>query len=146
IVDVVMVSTIVLLTGGLESHFVPLYMLPILAGGVTRLTRGLAIASVSAGVFAILVASQFGLVVPHPSEWGLSVPTVALPSPRFAFYYVGLTGAGFLAVGRLTGFLAESLHRADIRLERASNTLADLQAYNQHVIDSMIGGLAATDV
>jgi two-component system sensor histidine kinase PilS (NtrC family) len=147
IIDVATVSIIVLLTGGLESHFIPLYMLPILAGGVTRLTRGgLMIAGVSAGVFAMIVASQFGLVVPSPSEWGLSVPTVILPSPRFAFYYVALTGAGFFAVGRLTGFLAESLHRADMRLERASNSLADLQAYNQHVIDSMTGGLAATDV
>jgi two-component system sensor histidine kinase PilS (NtrC family) len=146
-VDVVMVSVIVLLTGGFESHFVPLYMLPILGGGVTRLSRGgMTIASVSGLVFATLVASQFGLVVPQPQEWGLSVPTVVLPTPRFAFYSVALTAAGFLVVGRLTGFLAESLHRADMRLERASTSLADLQVYNQHVIDSMTGGLAATDV
>jgi two-component system sensor histidine kinase PilS (NtrC family) len=147
VVDVAMISVIVLLTGGFESHFVPLYMLPILGGGVTRLTRGgVAIAGASSVVFALLVASQFGLVVPAPQEWGLSVPTVVLPTPRFAFYSVALTAAGFLAVGRLTGYLADSLHRADMRLERASNSLADLQAYNQHVIDSMTGGLAATDV
>src|SRR5690242_11649949 len=133
-VDVVIVSVIVLLTGGFESHFVPLYMLPILGGGVTRLSRGgMTIASVSGLVFLLLVASQFGLVVPQPQEWGLSVPTVVLPTPRFAFYSVALTAAGFLVVGRLTGFLAESLHRADMRLERASTTLADLQVYNQHV-------------
>jgi two-component system sensor histidine kinase PilS (NtrC family) len=147
IIDVVMISALVLLTGGFESHFVPLYMLPILGGGVTRLSRGgVTIASVSGLVFALLVASQFGLVVPQPQEWGLTVPTVVLPTPRFAFYYVALTAAGFLVVGRLTGYLAENLLRADLRLERASTTLADLQAYNQHVIDSMTGGLAATDV
>jgi two-component system, NtrC family, sensor histidine kinase PilS len=147
VIDVVMISMIVVLTGGLESHFVPLYTLPILGGGVTRLTRGgLVVAGVSALVFAVMVASQFGLVVPQPQEWGLVVPAVTLPGPRFAFYSVGLTATGFLAVGRLTGYLAENLHRADMRLERATNTLADLQAYNQHVIDSMTGGLAATDV
>jgi two-component system sensor histidine kinase PilS (NtrC family) len=146
-VDVAMISVIVLLTGGFESHFVPLYLLPILGGGVTRLSRGgMSIASISALIFAVIVASQFGLVVPQPQEWGLTVPTVVLPSPRFAFYSVALTAAGFLLAGRLTGYLAESLHRADIRLERASTTLADLQVYNQHVIDSMTGGLAATDV
>ena len=145
-VDAVTISVIVLLTGGFESHFVPLYVLPILAAGVIRLTRGgLVIAGISAGIFVMLVASQFGLVVPQPQEWGLTVPAVALPSPRYAFYWVGLHAIAFLAVGRLTGVLAESLHRADARLERASNTLADLQAYNQHVIDSMTGGLAATD-
>jgi two-component system sensor histidine kinase PilS (NtrC family) len=146
-IDVVMISIVVLLTGGLDSHFVPLYMLPVLGGGVTRLSRGgLTIAGVSAVVFVLLVASQFGLVVPQPQEWGLSVPAISLPSPRYAFYSVGLHVIGFLAVGRLTGFLAESLHSADMRLERASNSLADLQVYNQHVIDSMTGGLAATDV
>ena len=101
VVNVVMVSVIVLLTGGFESHFVPLYMLPILGGGVTRLSRGgMTIASVSGLVFAMLVASQFGLVVPQPQEWGLTVPTVVLPTPRFAFYSVALTAAGFLVVGR----------------------------------------------
>ncbi len=146
-VDVVMISVIVLLTGGLDSHFVPLYMLPVLGGGTVRQTRGgMTAAGMSAAVFGILVASQFGLVVPQPQEWGLSVPAVVLPSPRFAFYAVGLYAVAFLAVGRLTGFLAESLHRADVKLERASNSLADLQVYNQHVIDSMTGGLAATDV
>jgi two-component system sensor histidine kinase PilS (NtrC family) len=146
-VDVAMISIIVLLTGGLDSHFVPLYMLPVLGGGVVRQSRGgLSVAGMSAAVFGLLVASQFGLVVPQPQEWGLSVPAIVLPSPRIAFYSVGLYTIAFLAVGRLTGFLAESLHRADLKLERASNSLADLQAYNQHVIDSMTGGLAATDV
>ncbi len=138
---------LVLLTGGSQSNFVPLYVLPILAGGVVRLTRGgLTIAGISAGLFGLLVASQFGLVVPQPQEWGLSLPAMDLPSPRLAFYSVGLHCIGFVAVARLTGYLAESLHRADQRLQRASSTLADLKAYHQHVIDSLTGGLAATDV
>jgi hypothetical protein len=86
IVDVAAISMLVLLTGGTLSNFVPLYVLPILGGGVVRLTRGgLTIAGISAGLFGLLVASQFGLVVPQPQEWGLSLPAVHLPSPRAAF-------------------------------------------------------------
>jgi two-component system sensor histidine kinase PilS (NtrC family) len=37
------------------------------------------------------------------------------------------------------------LQRAGARLERASSEIADLQAFNQHVIDSLASGLATTD-
>jgi two-component system, NtrC family, sensor histidine kinase PilS len=146
LIDVVTISIIVLFTGGFQSNFVPLYVLPILAGSVIRLARGgLVIAGASATIFALLVASQFGLVVPQPQEWwGVDV-TSALPSPRVAFYSLGLHTIGFVSVAKLTGYLAEKLHRTDLRLQRASTTLADMKAYNQHVIDSLTGGLAATD-
>ncbi len=48
-------------------------------------------------------------------------------------------------MARLTGYLAQSLHRSDQNLRAASTAIADLQAFNQLVIDSMSGGLAATD-
>ena len=38
------------------------------------------------------------------------------------------------------------LQRAGDRLERASSEIADLQAFNQHVIDSLTSGLATTDL
>ncbi len=145
-VDVSIISMLVLLTGGFESKFIPLYVLPILAGSTVRLARGgQLIAGVAALLFGVLVAAQYGLVIPEPAAWGLTIPTQALPSPRVAFYTLGLHAVGFLAVARLTGYLADNLHHTDAKLRRASSTLADLQAYNQHVIDSMTGGLAATD-
>ena len=33
-----------------------------------------------------------------------------------------------------------------MRLERASTEIADLQAFNQHIIDSLTSGLATTDL
>jgi two-component system sensor histidine kinase PilS (NtrC family) len=71
---------------------------------------------------------------------------VPLPPPRVAVYTVGLNLFGFLAVASLSGYLAEGLRRADERLERASNQLEDLQAFSQHVIDSLASGLATTDI
>jgi two-component system sensor histidine kinase PilS (NtrC family) len=49
-------------------------------------------------------------------------------------------------VASLAGYLAESARRADERLAQASNQIADLQALSQHVLDSLLSGLAATDI
>jgi two-component system sensor histidine kinase PilS (NtrC family) len=146
VIDVTVISTLVLMTGGSQSNFVPLYFLPILTASVLRpRSGGKLVASMGAVMFGVLVASQFGLVVPQPQEWGLTIPERPLPDPRSAFYAVAMHAGAFLAVAQLTGYLAENLQRTDLKLQRASDRLADLQAYNQHVIDSMTGGLAATD-
>ena len=46
----------------------------------------------------------------------------------------------------LAGSLAERLRSADARLAVASHQIADLRAYNEHVIDSLLSGLVTTDV
>jgi len=52
---------------------------------------------------------------------------------------------GFFAVALLSGSLAERVRSADARLVQASTAIADLQAINQHVIDSLPSGLLTTD-
>jgi len=68
-----------------------------------------------------------------------------LPPRSVAQYTVALNLFGFFAVALLSGSLAERLRSADVRLEHASTEIADLQAFNQHVIDSLPSGLATTD-
>jgi len=58
---------------------------------------------------------------------------------------VALNLFGFFAVALLSGSLADSLRSAGAQLEQASTEIADLQALNQHVIDSLPSGLATTD-
>jgi two-component system sensor histidine kinase PilS (NtrC family) len=146
VIDVCIVSSIVILTGGYDSDFVALYVLPVLGGSVLRLSRGgMTIALWSGISFGLIVASQYGLVIPRPELWGLTSAVLPLPSPRYAFYSVSVHIIAFIAVARLTGYLAQSLYRSDQSLRAASSAIADLQAFNQLVIDSMSGGLAATD-
>ena len=45
----------------------------------------------------------------------------------------------------LSGYLAERLRKAHLSLELASTEIADLQAFNEHVIESLTTGLATTD-
>ncbi len=58
---------VVLLTGGFHSDLVSLYVLPILAGSALRRARGgLIVAGYGSVLFGLIIASQYGLVIPRP--------------------------------------------------------------------------------
>ena len=144
-IDAVIVSAIVYLTGGVASYFSfsSLYTLPIIAASVIESRRGgFMVALLSALLYGGLVLAQYrvGGLLPGVVDYEL------LPPMRVAIFTVGLNVFGFLAVASLAGYLAESARRADEQLARASNQIADLQALSQHVIDSLMSGLAATDL
>jgi two-component system sensor histidine kinase PilS (NtrC family) len=140
--DAIIVSGIVHLTGGVVSYFTSLYALPIIAATVIQSWRGgMMVAVLGSLIYTGISASQY---VAEPI---LPVAVAAaLPPLRVAVFTVGLNVFGFLAVAILTGYLAEGLRRADARLEKASTELADLQAFSQHVIDSLTSGLMTTDM
>jgi two-component system sensor histidine kinase PilS (NtrC family) len=90
-----------------------------------------------------LVLAQYGGTFGMMSvSW---VPVVGLPPLNVALYTMGLGVFGFIGVAGLSGYLAERARRADVSLERASTQIAGLQAFNQHVIESLTSGLATTD-
>ena len=45
----------------------------------------------------------------------------------------------------LSGSLAERARRGEAQLEQATEEIADLQAFNQYVIDNLLSGLATAD-
>lgn len=143
--DTLIVSAFIYVTGGVTSYFSSLYVFPIIAASMFQFLRGGLMAAVlSTLIYGGLVAAQYmganGLL---PEGW---VPAVGmLPTFRVAQYTVATNVFGFFAVAVLSGSLTEGLRHAGARLERASNVIADLQAFNQHVIDSLISGLVTTD-
>jgi two-component system sensor histidine kinase PilS (NtrC family) len=71
--------------------------------------------------------------------------SIVLPPRSVAQYIIALNLFGFFAAALLSGSLADRLRSAGVQLEQASTEIADLQALNQHVIDSLPSGLATTD-
>jgi two-component system sensor histidine kinase PilS (NtrC family) len=133
--DALIVSAIVYLTGGVTSYFSSCYALPIIAASTVRSWRGgLTVGLLSSAALVAIVVEQY-----------LTGGDVLL-APRLAIFTVGLNVFGFLAVAALSGYLAEGLRRTGAQLEEASSQLADLQAFNQHVIDSLTSGLATSDM
>jgi two-component system sensor histidine kinase PilS (NtrC family) len=139
--DAVIASAIVYLTGGVTSYFSSLYTLPIVAASVLQYRRGgLTVGAASALLYVGLVVSQYTGALQLP---GAAFPE--LPPLRVAAFTVGLNLFGFISVALLSAYLAEGLRRADARLQTTSSQLADLRAFNQHVIDSLTSGLLTTD-
>src|SRR5262245_8809323 len=144
--DALVVTTFIYFTGGITSYFTSLFVLPIVAASTVQFRRGgLLVATLSAVLYVGLVLAQYlsasGLL---PYHW-LNDYATSLPSRSFARYTVAINVFGFFGVALLSGSLADSLRSAGKKLEQASTAIADLQALNQHVIDSMPSGLATTD-
>jgi two-component system sensor histidine kinase PilS (NtrC family) len=144
--DALTVSAFIYVTGGITSYFSLLYVLPIMAASTVQFLRGgLMVATLSAILYSGLVTAQYlaaaGFLVAYP---GLASVT-ALPARPFAQYTVALNVFGFFAVALLSGSLSNSLRSAGARLALASTEIADLQALNQRVIDSLPSGLASVD-
>ena len=143
--DAVIISAFIHVTGGITSYFSSLYVLPIMAASTIRFGRGaLQVAALSAVLYLALVSAQYVVVpgLPRPLQPALQPE---LPSLRFAQYTVAINLFGFFAVAWLSGSLAERVRSAGAQLEDASHQIADLRAFNEYVIDSLLSGLISTD-
>ena len=143
--DAVIISAFIHLTGGITSYFSSLYVLPIVAASTIRFGRGaLQVATLSAVLYLALVSAQYVGVELLPGGLPPAL-RLGLPSLRFAQYTVAINLFGFFAVAWLSGSLAENVRSAGARLEDASHQIADLRAFNEYVIDSLLSGLITAD-
>jgi len=143
--DALIVSGFIAVTGGITSYFAALYVLPIAAASSVQFRRGgMMIATLSALLYVGIVLLQYYRLA-DLLGFALLDHDGTLPPPRIVAYTTGLNVFLFFSIAFLSGSLADRLQRAGVRLERASSELADLQAFNQHVIDSLASGLATTD-
>jgi two-component system, NtrC family, sensor histidine kinase PilS len=144
--DALVISGFIAVTGGITSLFSLLYVLSIIAASTLQRRRGaITVASLSSLLYGAIVLIQYGYIDVAPGAFWLRPPSVALPSGYVAQYTVATNIFAFLAVAVLSGSLAESLRRTGARLESTSTELANVQALNQHVIDSLTSGLLTTD-
>jgi two-component system, NtrC family, sensor histidine kinase PilS len=142
--DVLVVSAFIYFTGGITSYFSSLYVLAIVAASTVHFRRGgLLVAGLSALLYGGVVLAQYMTAEGLLHDPWLVSPV--LPPRSVAQYTYLLNTFGFVAVALLSGSLAEGVRSAGARLVLASTEIAQLQALNQHVIDSLPSGLATTD-
>lgn len=139
--DAVIISGVVLVTGGAQSYFSSLYALPIIAASTVRFLRGaVTTAVISAVLYATVNIAQYANITPR------FIPGTGTELPvSEAIFTMGLNLFGFASVAVLAGELADRLRVAGQELERTSSELAELQAFNAYVIDSLTSGLATVD-
>ncbi len=144
-IDAVIISAAIMLSGGVESLFTILYMLPIVAAASVQFRRGgMQLATLSTILFIGVVLVQY-LHASDIIDVPFSLPETVLPAVRVAQYTVVLNVFGFFAVALLSGSLAERARKGEARLEEATEEIADLQAFNQYVLDNLLSGLATAD-
>lgn len=145
-IDSIVVSAAVLITGGVESLFVILYMMPIVAASTVQFRRGgIQLAVLNTILFVGVVVAQYlsangYLELPYGDLVATDLPPV-----NVAQYTVALNAFGFFGVAVLSGSLAERARRGEAQLEQATEEIADLQAFNQYVLDNLLSGLATAD-
>ena len=145
-VDALIVSAFIYFTGGITSYFTSVYVLPIAAASTVQFRRGgMLVATLSTVLYVGLVVAQYMAASGLLSDPWLTRYALTLPGQSVARYTVAFNVFGFFAVALLSGSLANSLKSAGARLQQASTQIADLQALNQHVIDSLPSGLITTD-
>jgi len=143
--DLLIITGIVYYTGGTDSNFSSLYFISIIAAGIILFRRGgLVAASIASILYGSLIQGLYlGAVPPHPALGSAS--PVIMPS-QVVSYTIFLNVFGFYTVALLTSYLSENLRLTGRKLEEASDFLADLQVFNQTVIDSITSGLMTTDI
>jgi len=130
-------TLLVYLTGGIESPFSPFYMITLMAASVILGRKGgVLTASMASVLFGLLVDLQYFRLLPETGA--------GTYSNRQTLYFLFLNVVGFLTVAYLGGELAEKLSTTRERLKEKAAGLAELQAFHEHVVQSMSTGLMTT--
>jgi two-component system, NtrC family, sensor histidine kinase PilS len=137
--DLLMTFSIIYVTGGLDSSFSFLYLLSIIMSSILLYRKG---AFLAATASSFLTLTQYLLI-----RSGIVTFIVYLPmDARTVKYVIGGNIFAFYAVAYLSSYLSESLRKAGTELEDKRGELADLQAFNENIINSMRGGLFTTNM
>ena len=139
--DLLIISALVQLTGGVRTGFLLLYPLSVLSATMLVDRRSaVALAGAATALYAaVLLAAREGLVPSQALADVLSLP------PRFLLYSIFVLGVACLTVAVLGSYLAESLKRAGKELREAASEVADLRELNQIIVNSIQSGLMTTD-
>ena len=134
-----MIFSIIYVTGGIDSYFSFLYLLSIIMSSILLYRKGALIAATAS---SILTLGQY-LVIQH----GSSLLTAYAPTEiRNVKFFIGTNVFAFYAVAYLSSHSSESLRKTGSESEDRRGKLANLQAFNENIINSMRGGLCTTNL
>jgi len=139
--DLLMVTALVYVTGGVRTGFLLLYPLAVLSATMLVQRRGaLLLAGLATALYGGVLALVRAGAMPPVGLADLS----DLPA-RAIVYSVFVLGVACATVALLGSYLAESLQHAGVRLREVTLEVADLRGLNQVIVDSIQSGLITTD-
>jgi two-component system, NtrC family, sensor histidine kinase PilS len=140
-VDVILVTSLVWTTDVIHSPYIALYIVVIAAASLFLGPRDAIVTSVGCAV--AFTASAFAVL----TGLGGRLPGDLLAGGRSqAFQTIGLFDVSFLIVGLLSARLAERQSLSDVRLIAATQSLANLRALHERIVESIRSGVVTTDL
>ncbi len=141
--DLIIVTTLIYLTGGPSSPFSFLFMIVVAVGAHMFGLRGALTVAGGAFVLFASLAEALSFHVIRPSQF--APVTLPMSSPALGFQLF-VTGAGFASVAVLTSFLAHTVQRAELQLLQERAASARLLALSADVLRSVDSGVLAVDL
>ncbi len=140
--DLVILATLVYLTGGASSPFAFLFLIPVAVGALMFGLRGAL--TVAGGAFVLYagMAEAIAVGLLRPSRTGALAQSLG---PSALGFQLVVTGTGFAVVAMLTSYLTHSLQRAEARLEGERASSARFFALSADVLRSVDSGVVAAD-
>ena len=137
--DILVETLLVYFTGGLDSPFSFLYLVSVITASMLLYRRGgLLAASAASILYGVLVDLMYYRVLPFPQQ-SLFLPS--LWDASRLYFNMAANFSGFYATALLTSYLSEQLKRTSYELDANRQNLAELQALNQNVVESIPSGL-----
>jgi len=135
--DLLVITGLVYISGGIKAGFMLLYPLSVLSGSVLlRRKGGVILAAVATLLYGgTLWAVREGLI---PLQGLVEARDLA---PRALFYSVFVTGVACGSVALIGSYLSETLRHVGERLELVTGQVADLQGLNDVIVNSIQSGL-----
>jgi len=142
--DLLLVSTLVHYTGGVDSVLPFMYIFVVFAAASTLERKGcLGFAAASALLYGGLILAEWTrLLQPVEFAGGLA----PLRSAGYAVYQVLTHAVAFAAVAILSSHLADRLRQAGQELERRGLDLRNLQSLHQAIVANLGSGLVTLDL
>lgn len=142
--DIFLITSLIYLTGGIQSPFSFLYIITILTASILLSKRGiLLISSLSIIIFGLLVDLMNLNIIPYYEPEGVYIETYSISRIYFIFF---LNFLAFVITSMLSVYLSERAKKSYEELKEKREKLAQLKLLYQNVIESMASGLITLDI
>jgi two-component system, NtrC family, sensor histidine kinase PilS len=139
--DLIVITGLVYIFGGIRTGFMLLYPLSVLSGSVLlRRQGGIVLAALATLFYGGALWAVRARLVPA----GGLAEVLDLPTPKVVFS-VFVTGVACGSVALIGAYFAENLRNVGERLEVVAGQVADLQGLNDVIVNSIQSGLLTED-
>lgn len=137
--DLVFITTIVYVTGGIESIFSFLYILTIINASILLYRKGgFFIASGSSILYGVCIDFEYYGIIPSVTG---TPPMSSYYNASDILYTIAMTITGFYATAFLSSLLAEQVRRSKEELQEKEIDYKHLEALHDNIVQSINAGI-----